>query len=164
VAVTDQQFLDHVNLANAEFANRQILLKGSGVPGISGVPGVAAPRGTFWVDNTSWLRYEKSGPADEDWSLFVSGSGGGGGPGGTGVPSLYKKQQFNLADTVTPPHAFVLTYTPKTDSEIVTLNGIELDWEDGDGEDDYALSGPNITLSSDYNGQTSGRLRVSYAY
>ncbi len=69
--VTDQQWLDHSNQNIQEFSNRQIMLKGTVSP-----PGaLPAPIGAFYKNQVNGDRYEKTGPADTDWTLFgVSGT------------------------------------------------------------------------------------------
>ena len=72
MTVTQQQFLDHADLNNAEFANRQILLRGTGVPN------QPATLGSYYHDESNFPnigdRYEKVGPLDTDWVLVSSGS------------------------------------------------------------------------------------------
>jgi len=66
--VTNTQFIDHSNLANQEFANRQILLKGTGVPNLP------ASLYAFYRNDTNQDLYEKTGPNNADWTLFKAGS------------------------------------------------------------------------------------------
>ena len=74
MSVTEQQFNDHADLNNAEFANRQILLRGVGVPN------QPATLGSYYHDESNAPnigdRYEKTGPLDTDWTLVSSGSVG----------------------------------------------------------------------------------------
>ncbi len=76
MAVTDQQFLDHTNLNNAEFANRQVTIRGFGDPRI--LPGVVGVPGWYYLDDntTPPIRYEKKDTENTDWEL--AGTGGGG--------------------------------------------------------------------------------------
>ncbi len=73
-SVTDQQFLDHANQNNAEFVNRQILLKGNGVPSNITDP---APFGSFYKNNLTGDRYEQReldpNTNGYDWQLFQTG-------------------------------------------------------------------------------------------
>jgi hypothetical protein len=76
MAVTDQQFLDHTNLNNAEFANRQVTIRGFGDPRIN--PGVVGVPGWYYLDdNTSPpTRYEKVSTSSIDWIPSTSGGAG----------------------------------------------------------------------------------------
>jgi len=80
LTITDQQWLDHVNQNNAEFANRQILLKGNGAPtsGSQNDPNTTkAPFGSFYKDNLNGNRYEQIevDPVNNgyNWQLFTAG-------------------------------------------------------------------------------------------
>lgn len=74
MAITDQQWLDHANQNVQEFGNRQIMLKGTVSP-----PGsLPAPIGAFYKNQANGDRYEKTGSAHTDWTLF--------GTGGTPIP------------------------------------------------------------------------------
>lgn len=68
MAISDQDFQNHVFNNKAEFANRQILYKGSGNPNVS-VEGAVnnAPTGTFYYDTVANLRYQKEGFTPTDW-------------------------------------------------------------------------------------------------
>jgi len=72
LVITDQQWLDHTNQNNAEFANRQILLKGDGPPSNTNDP---APFGSFYKDRLTGDRYEQIelSPAVNgyNWQLFT---------------------------------------------------------------------------------------------
>jgi len=74
LTITDQQWLDHTNQNNQEFANRQILLKGDGPPSNTNTP---APFGSFYKDKLSNKRYEQvevnPGTNGYDWQLFDVG-------------------------------------------------------------------------------------------
>lgn len=107
MAVTDQQFLDHSNLNNAEFANRQVAIRGNGDPSLNGgTPGVM---GWFYLDEdtTPHTRYEKVGPLDTDWTVFSAE--GGGGTGGDPIDT-----SFYLTNS--------LTNIPSTSRQIVPMN------------------------------------------
>lgn len=66
--VTDVQFLQHVDIVREEFKNRQILLSGTGVPNL------AAPVGAYYLDVATNDRYEKIGPLNSDWQLYLAES------------------------------------------------------------------------------------------
>ena len=93
MAVTDQQFLDHADLNNAEFANRQVTIRGDLDP--RQAPGYPGIMGWFYLSEnvTPHARYEKVGPLDTDWETFTAGSDGstGGSTPSSPVPvtSLY---------------------------------------------------------------------------
>jgi hypothetical protein len=74
MAVTDQQFLDHANLNSAEFANRQVTIRGIGDPRIA--TGVVGVQGWYYLDDniTPPTRYEKTGAGNTDWTLVGYGS------------------------------------------------------------------------------------------
>jgi len=81
LSITDQQWLDHCNQNNHEFANRQILLKGDGAPtsGSQNNPNTTkAPFGSFYKNNLNGDRYEQVelDPVnnDYDWQLFGGGT------------------------------------------------------------------------------------------
>lgn len=89
MAVTDQQFLDHSNLNNAEFANRQVTLRGNGDPRTGA--GVVGVMGWFYLDDNidPPTRYEKVGPLDTDWELFTAEGSGSGSGSSTPITSLF---------------------------------------------------------------------------
>lgn len=95
MTITYDQWLDHTNLNNSEFANRQVALRGEGPPG--SLPGVM---GWFYLDEltTPHTRYEKVGPLDTDWELFTAGSGD---TGGGGDPSPVPTTSFYLTNSLT---------------------------------------------------------------
>jgi len=74
LTISDQQWLDHANQNNAEFANRQILLKGDGPPSNVNDP---APFGSFYKNNLTGDRYEQReldpNTNGYDWQLFQTG-------------------------------------------------------------------------------------------
>jgi hypothetical protein len=75
LTITDQQWLDHTNQNNQEFANRQILLKDNGPPSNTNTP---APFGSFYKDKSTGDRYEQvevdPGTNGYDWQLFTGNS------------------------------------------------------------------------------------------
>jgi len=80
LTISDQQWLDHTNQNNAEFVNRQILLKGDSAPinGSQNDPIVTkAPFGSFYKNNLNGDRYEQIeiDPVSNgyNWQLFTSG-------------------------------------------------------------------------------------------
>jgi hypothetical protein len=76
--ITDQQWLDHCNQNNHEFANRQILLREDGPPtnGSQNNPNTTkAPYGSFYKNNLNGDRYEQVelNPVQNgyNWQLFT---------------------------------------------------------------------------------------------
>jgi len=81
LTITDQQWLDHCNQNNHEFANRQILLREDGAPtsGSQSDPNTTkAPFGSFYKNNLDGKRYEQIevDPVNNgyNWQLFSGSS------------------------------------------------------------------------------------------
>ena len=81
MSITDQQWIDHANQNNAEFSNRQVLLKGDGPPvdGLQEDPATTkAPYGAFYKDRLTDNRYEQIDPDPVNngytWRIFSGSS------------------------------------------------------------------------------------------
>jgi len=105
MAVSDTLFNNHVESNNVEFANRQILLKGSGLPNLSTDDGVInTPIGTVYLNLDDYARFERIGPTNADWREMTTDL----------TPAEIKSLYESNADT----NAF-------TDADVAKLSGIE---------------------------------------
>ena len=68
--ISENRFEDHINQNNAEFAQRQVVIFGSGPPGFE--PGRP---GWYYLDNSivPHRRYEYVGPTHNDWVMEAGG-------------------------------------------------------------------------------------------
>lgn len=72
MALTDQQFYDHANQNNGEFANRRIVIKGTAIPGGSTI----APKYALYIRTTDNQEYINLGTKESpSWSEYPDMSG-----------------------------------------------------------------------------------------
>ena len=121
MAISDQEFQNHVFNNKNEFANRQVLFKGDGEPNLSTDPAVNnALTGTFYYDTLNNLRYQKEGFTSTDWIEVGTG-------GTTDEPWITIDQNTNataearyLADTTGGSFTVYLP-TPANINDTVTI-------------------------------------------
>ena len=150
MAVTDIQFQTHSDQNNAEFSNRQILLRGTGVPN------QPAPLGSFYLDEASGPphdRYEKTGILDTNWTIFESG--------GSNEPITMAsiRGDGTVADGLSKTNAttWVLTVAPTDIPSIrIFLNGM-LQFNNN-----YNIVGSTITFTSGLENTSNEELIVVY--